>query len=436
MIVYTFLVAAIVAVLGGPAVTFAQPAPEATDDAPIGRPAVVEGDPAGEDGAAVEDWFSSLPAQEQKELIRKLNRMRLQQERAQVKAAIRGNVLTERKKVIEATELLSKDAADTQTDNIRRILQAFAVVDESFGKAHSLILEARDKKGKPAEANYQQAAKILKKSINPQRATYLSAAKHFLYAEALAGSGKEWQAIDAYGDLLVNMPDRVSFAAEAAVQAANVYEEMGRFYYAMQMYQFTLNNYEVTLPDPTVRRMRSRLEELDAIYSDPLKAIAGKMADVEERLAQADSGKTTQEREAEVAAILEDLIKTMEEQQKKGQGQGQGQGQGKKKQQQGKGQGKGKGQGQKQGQGQGKGKGGQAQGKNPSSPASKSYLPSGMADRPTAREDDRSDVTESGDWATMPPRKREELNELSEKYQTEAGRERVRTYHKKLAEVD
>jgi hypothetical protein len=157
---------------------------------------------------------------------------------------------------------------------------------------------------------------------------------------------------------------------------------------------------------------------------------------VEERLAQADSGKTTQEREAEVAAILEDLIKTMEEQQKKGQGQGQGQGQGKKKQQQGKGQGKGKGQGQKQGQGQGKGKGGQAQGKNPSSPASKSYLPSGMADRPTAREDDRSDVTESGDWATMPPRKREELNELSEKYQTEAGRERVRTYHKKLAEVD
>jgi hypothetical protein len=59
-----------------------------------------------------------------------------------------------------------------------------------------------------------------------------------------------------------------------------------------------------------------------------------------------------------------------------------------------------------------------------------------MAERPTATADDRSDVTESGDWATMPPRKREQIKEISKKFQSEVGKNRVRDYHTKLAEVD
>lgn len=431
-IVWTWtLIAALSVMLTGSAVVSGQ---DIADDPLRDAPA----DTAAADDA-IDDWFSSLSPEERDALIRKAIELRLKQERAQVKVAIKGNVLTERRKVLDAMEVLSKDPANTQTDNIQRILKAFSIVDESFGKAHALVVEARNANGKVAEAKYKEASAVLKKVLNSQKATYLSAAKHFLYAEALAGSGRQWQAIDAYGDLLVNMPDRISFAAEAAVQAANVYEEMGRFYYAMQMYQFTLQNYEVTLPSKTVQRMRSRFDELQAIYKDPLNAIAGKMAEVEERLASADSGESTQQREQEVAAILEDLIKTMEEkEQSQSESESQGQGEGEKKQQQGKGEGEGEGEGKGKGKGkgQGKGKGGKAQGENPSSPAQSSYLPAGMADRPTARADDRSNVNESGDWATMPPRKREELNELSKKFQSEVGKNRVRDYHTKLAEVD
>ncbi|MFP4214619.1 MAG: hypothetical protein ACLFVH_01725 [Phycisphaerae bacterium] len=434
-IVWTWiLIAALSVMLTGATIVSAQDVADdpAGDDPPPATPA----DRAAADDA-IEDWFSSLSPEQRDTLIRKAIELRLEQERAQVKVAIKGNVLTDRKKVIEALEVLSKDPANTQTDNIQRILRAYSIVDEPFGKAYALIVEARNAKGKVAETKYKESAAVLKKDLNSQKATYLSAAKHFLYAEALAGSGRQWQAIDAYGDLLVNMPDRISFAAEAAVQAANVYEEMGRFYYAMQMYQFTLQNYEVTLPSKTVTRIRSRFEELQAIYKDPLNAIAGKMAEVEDRLASADSGQTTQQREQEVAAILEDLIKTMEEQKQQNQDDSQSQGEGEGEQQQGKGKGEGEGEQQGKGKGkQGQGKGGKAQGENPSSPAQSSYLPSGMADRPTARADDRSDVTESGDWATMPPRKREELNELSKKFQSEVGKNRVRDYHTKLAEVD
>jgi len=200
---------------------------------------------------------------------------------------------------------------------------------------------------------------------------------------------------------------------------------MNRFSYAAGAYFYCLQKYGLTMSEEQVKQVSERFAYLQAISSDPLGAAADRMGHVRSRLDELDSGRETREKQKEIAAILEDLIKSAEEMQNSGGG-GQGS------QQAG-----GKQQGQKQSSGdsagrpKGQGAGGRAGGR-PSSPAQRGFLPPGIAQRP--KESAKVRPAEGGDdWAKLPGSKREEIDSAAQRLLPEYYRKLVEEYRKELS---
>ena len=247
--------------------------------------------------------LNSMSPEQLTELMNAAMVLRLEQERAQVAAEIKGGLLYEPKDIKAALSILKDKPVNTQQDNIDRICKALAKVDILFGKAYRQMLKK----------DYKAAAASAAKAADDQRATYLSAATFYVYAQSLAGDKRGEDAVEVYRAILINMPDRISFACSAAMQAAKVYEDINRLQYAMEMYAYCLNNYALTLSEKDSKEITAKIEKFGEIYKDPFGTLATKMGYVETRLADEDSGKATQKKEEEIIALMEDLIKTAEE---------------------------------------------------------------------------------------------------------------------------
>ena len=250
----------------------------------------------------MEGLFNVLSRDEIDELVRTALVARLRVERRQVAAEIRGGVLYSAADVRGARAILDA-APDTLADNVDRICRAFAAVDEQFALALDLH----------RDGNSPQAAEAVRKILDPHQITYLSAAKHLLYADALAAGGQGWEAADAYAAVWERMPDRVSLAAVAAIRAAQTWEKIDRGFYAWRMYEYALRNYGLSLGEAQLGRLTEKAEQLRRIYEDPFRTLAEMMAPIRSRLAGGDSGKLTQQNQDEVARLIEDLIRTAEE---------------------------------------------------------------------------------------------------------------------------
>jgi len=181
----------------------------------------------------LDSLLNAMTPEQLAELMKAAMVLRLEQERAQVAAEIKGGLLYDPKDITAATKILKGKAANTQSDNIERICRALAKVDPLFGKAYAQMLEK----------DYKSAAASAAKVVDDQRSTYLSAATFYIYAKCLVGSGRDEDAVEVYREILINMPDRISFAASAALEAAKVYEKIHRLQYAMEMYVYCLDNY-------------------------------------------------------------------------------------------------------------------------------------------------------------------------------------------------
>lgn len=343
---------------------------------------------------------------------------RLSMERDQVAAEIREGLLFDPDKVDRAIKELRQGARNTWDDNTERICRAFALVDPRFSKAWQ----------QHREGNSDSAAGAVKAIISERDSSYFAAAKRFCYAEALAATGRHEDAVEAYVELVKAMPDRFSFSALALRRAASAYEKMHRLYNAMALYHAWVESFGLLDPD-AARELADRAAKIAADYKDPLGTLSRKMSVVQTRLSATDSGRTTQQTQREIVAMLDDLIATAEENssQSQGQGQSQAQQQGRCKQC-----GKSDCQGQCQGQGQG-GKSGPASGIGiPSNPATVSRLVGGQVQRPTGlskiRPSDPSD-----DWGLLPPRERQQLLEAFKEAMPERYREMIRDYYKSLA---
>lgn len=377
---------------------------------PVGAPATRPAGDAASD--SLDKILDTMTPEQLADILKKAAADRLKVERQQVAVEIGGGLLYEPNKIQEALAILKDKPADTQADNIDRILRAFAAVDIRLAGPYRLY----------AEKKYDKAAAELKLLLDPQQTTLFSAAKHYLYAAALAQSGNDADAVEAYRDLMINMPDRISFAASASLEAARLYDKMGRFLYAMQMYDYCLQNYSLTLDPPEAERLLKKIDEMREISKDPLGTLAARMEHVEKRLGGSDSGKDTQAREREIVALLEDLIKTVEEKQsQKGQGKGN-----QNKQNQG--------QSQEQTQVAGQPKGGNPnKTNNPSNPAMRSMVVPGEVERPTKLSEVHA-ASEQDDWSRLPPREQERLRDLARKAVGERYRDIISDYHSKLAE--
>jgi hypothetical protein len=397
---------------------WAQDKPPAATE-PTTRPA-----DAGQDvsrDSAIKDLGENMTREQYEALVKKANENRLKAERklaaAEINSGFEDPTIAE-----DAAAQLDKDAKNTQQDNIERICQAFAKVDTKFGELWKLYNAKK----------YKEAVALGKSLVPPNntQSTYLMAAKAFVCSEALEAAGGDYnEAADAYTDLVTNMTDRISFAAEAVMRLSQLYEKNGRNIYAMQTYSFLLKNYGLTMDAKSFDEIIAKVKKLQEAYGDPMGTVAKMMSEVKERLAKVDSGKETQTTEKSIIAMLDDLIKTEED---KASQQSQSQSNAKK-------------QGQKAGQkpGEGEPKEGEGKSKLPNSKpikkpgkngAPKSVLRVGGDPTHGDKISDTHSGKEKGDWSTLPPEEIEKLKELCRLRVNERYRDVIIDYHRSIAE--
>jgi tetratricopeptide (TPR) repeat protein len=364
-------------------------------------------------GDDLKELLKGMTDDEVQNLIKTAVKSRLEVERKQVVAEIKEDLLLDTADIAKAATILASDPKNTQKDNIDRIIKALAVADSRFGKAVKLL----------AEGKAEDAAKTVEKDLNVQEATYRNAARYTLYARALAAQDKLLDAAEAYQKVMVVMGDRISFAAAAAIESAALYEKMQRFSYAAQMYAYAVDNYGLTLDDEVLTMIGGKTAEYAEFSTDPLGWAQSEMAKVGRSLNKGDSGKTTQDKQEKIIAVITDMIKTAEEKQQSGQSQGQ------QRQRQ-----KQPGEGEGESEGQGPGQGQQPQGtQQPSNPAQVSGLVPGPVARPTALSQTHN-TSETGDWSTLPPRERQRVEQLRTKVMSERYRDLISKYRTKVAE--
>ena len=348
----------------------------------------------------------------------RLRRLRL--ERQQVAIEIDQEPLFDAKTKDEAIKQLESSPKNTWEDNAQRMMKAYGIVAPKFAKAMQLH----------QQGNHQAAIDALQPIISRRDTNYFAAAKRYLCAEALVGAGRLDDAIDAYLDLIRDMPDRFSFSALVLMRSAETYEKMHRRYYAMSLYRLWVDSFGL-LDEKTAQELTAKADKIEADYRDPLGTIAKKMGQVKDYFQVADSGRDNQGKQREILEQLDDLIATAEEQsQGQGQGQGQGKGEG-----EGEGEGKGKGKGKGKGAGQGS-KSGPASGLGiPSSPATSSVLVGGESPRPQGLSEVRpSDGTD--EWGKLSPREREEILEVFKEEMPERYQDMLRDYYESLAKPE
>ncbi|HDZ20814.1 hypothetical protein LCGC14_0269050 [marine sediment metagenome] len=369
-------------------------------------------EPPAEPGA-LEDVLSPLSEDELLELIAQANVRRLEVEREQVIAEIRQGLLYDPQQIAEAVKLLREEQATTRLQGIRRIAKALALVDPRFARARELLAAGKN----------DQAVATAKKLLDAQQTTLLAAAKHLLYADGLRADGQAIEAAEAYHQMLKAMPERISFAATAAVRAGQTYDQAGRGLYAKQAYAFCLKNYGLAMTEDEVRLLMARVEQLEEIYANPLETVGEMMGQVTDKLEAADSGRATQAKQQEIILVLEDLIRTIEENQRQSDSQSQQRQRQKRQNEQSRGR-----------QDQQRPSPGQRPSR-PTSPLEVSRLIAGRLPEPTKRATVH-DTDESGDWSTLPPRRREEIQQIMRRAMSSRYRRLVSDYHRRLAEQE
>jgi hypothetical protein len=362
---------------------------------------------------------------------------RLLAERQQVVAEIQAEILYDPKKVDLAVKLINDKPLDTQADNISRFIGAFALVEIKVGGPYGLYQQGEQalvvKDVEKAKLLFQKSADDMKLVLNSEDHTNLSAVEHYLNAMALGKGGRDIPSVEAFNNIAVEMPERISFAAAATLEAANLYEKLGRNLYAMEMYAYCLTNYGLTLGLDEAKKITDRIEEIGAIYKDPFNTLAAKMEEVHGLLGKLDTGKATQDKEKQIAMVLADLIQTEEEKQQQQQKQSKpgnakkGQGEGEPKEGEGE---------PKEGEGKGN-KPGQPKGvpKNPTTGAKTSATVPGPTARPNTQGQIYDPTKGEGDWSKLPPRDRERLQELAKKAMAERYRDIISDYTAKIADV-
>jgi len=369
--------------------------------------------PPADETDSLQRILDEMSPEEIEALIEQAATRRLRTERQQVVTELRDNLLYEESAIAEAAAALQNAPANTQQDNIDRIVRALARVDERFAPAWKLYEEGK----------FAEAADKFKNMLNPEDATYLSAAMYYVCAKAHRKAGRLRQAAQTYGDLLVNLPDRISFAAASALEAAEVYEEMHRGYYAMEMYAYALNNYSLTMDAQTASRVMETYETLQQTYENPMASLATLMQDARQRLEEKQTGKPTQTKQEEVIALLEDMIKTAEEKKRQQNQQASGQ---KRRRQNGQ---------QRRKKQQQQQSNPQPNSGNPVSPARVSSLVPGPVSRPN-RLSRQHGATGQDRWSELPPRQREAIRNVLRQRLAEQRGDQVRDYHRSLSESD
>ncbi len=339
-----------------------------------------------------------------RELVAQARPATLARERASAAREIEDGLLYELDAVDAAVADLRQARTAAPAENVERIVAAFAAVDPRLAGAVEKL----------AAENFAAALAQLEPTLNPTGTGYADAVRRLLQADALAGLDRTDDALAAYQALLAAMPDKVSFASQAALRAADALAAAGRQLNAARLYAWWAENYGFLEPD-RAEALALRARQILADYDRPLTTLAQRMTTVQQRLAEGDSGPETQDRQRQILAMLDDLIASGQ--------QGSG--------------GSGSPQPPPQGQGQDQGQPGPLTGNPaggpPASPAANSVLPGGNSPRPQGLSAVRpSDETDA--WGDLPIRQRERLVELLQQKYPQRYSRMLEEYYRITAE--
>ena len=384
------------------------------------QPVLVTAQAGGESGVVDSSGDVSLDAldglsdEERNKMIMESIKQRLQLERDQVAVEIRRGLLFSDSDETKALKLLVTNPANTQKDNFARILAAFAIVDKRFAKAYKLFHAKK----------YPEAVVAAQRSFNMKKVdcTYLSAAKVYLLAAAMEKSGKHYKAIGVFDHILEYMPDRVSIATAAAIRIPIAFEKKGRWGMALRGYKICLLNYGMMLPNAQAKEMISKIIKYEKVYKDPFGTLTNWIGVTQRRLAAVDSGKQTRNMQKEIVTLLEDIIKTAEEKSQKPPQKAKKQKKGEKK--------------------GGKPKPGKNKGKKKGKPKPKKSQKGMQESILTSASDPGGKLAESGgrskvrtgEWAELPPRQKQKIEQIRRKSMPERYRTIISDYHTRMAE--
>ena len=345
------------------------------------------------------------------EIVRGARVAGLSRERAAAAAEISEGIVFDAAKTAAAVEMLRTDPAHTPADNVERITRAFVMVAPRLDEPTKLASAGR----------HAEAVAAVEAIIIPDRISYLDAVKLMLRADSLMAAGLHGRAARAYVEIVRAMPQYVSFAAMAAMKAGAAYERIGRMLYAMQVYQWWIDNYAF-LDQSKAAHLAAKVEAIGAQYDRPLLTLAEKMQQISGRLAAGDSGPGVQATEDEIIAMLDDLIGMAEDQGDGDDGGGdrrsdssQGSPSGDTPSEPG-------------------GESGPAKGlsSNPTAAAAAGTLPGAMVAEPTSLSG--AGPRGGGAWGRLPARKREELIETFGQRYPQRYTEMLEAYYRRLSE--
>jgi tetratricopeptide (TPR) repeat protein len=360
-------------------------------------------------GSDVGEYVNALTPEEIDDLIAQANERRLEMERRMTIVELRQDPLFDPLDVDEAIAMLTAEPARDRQESVEHTLAALAMVHPQFARARQLL----------ADGETDEALAMAERLVDPNEASYLSAAAHVFYARALAQAGRHEEATLVYRAVLTNMTERMSLAATAAWEGAEVFEEMGWFLDAGTWYSFLLRNYSLTLTSDEYELAQAAYEQHQAFIDDPLGTIVARMDAAREDL-QAGQTASSADGQEEIVRMIEDILRETQPppnqppcppcNQPPPEG-GEGQ--------------------QPQPQG---GSGSQDQQERSTNPATSEHLPGDGV-----RGDPNRGATvhmggDTGDWAALPPGERERYEDLVQRGMDDRYQEISREYHEELAE--
>ncbi len=237
----------------------------------------------------------------------------LAHERDEVCAEIAQGLLYDAEQIVRVSDALRQRGEDTIADNIRRICLAYAELEPAFARAHHLM----------ELDEHRLAREEIERIIHPGDHSYFAAAKLYVYARCRRGEGDLVGAIECYGELLTEMPERTSFAAAAASEAGSTYDRCARPVYALHMYRFVLSHYGPILRMPLADTLSRRVEELEGQCDPAARADFEADASTDEFLlcpAEATHADPTppQREGRRIASLLVELIADIEQRLREG----------------------------------------------------------------------------------------------------------------------
>lgn len=257
--------------------------------------------------ASVEPFDYPLPA-----LLSEAGKVRLQAERATMQQELFGNAQYDPAKVKAAAAAMHEGAKDTVQDNMRRFAEALAKLNEEFAKGWALY----------GQGNWSGAARALEPLMQERvglkahyqhntMSPYCYVVTKFVQAECLGRLGNLRDTTISYQIIFEKLPNNLTFGATARMRAIRLYEQTNRAHFAIPIYRAMIAKYADLLVDEEILALT--LKRAALAHADAFRLAVRRSAEVAHRLDRGESGDTARTAQADLVAMLNEMLVIEEE---------------------------------------------------------------------------------------------------------------------------